>query len=53
MPKQLSILLVVVAAVLIVVGRLNHKTRYGNWVAMVGYALLAVVGVLILTLGAG
>ncbi len=42
MSRSLAILLVVVAAVLIVVGRLNHGTRRGNRVAVAGYAVLIV-----------
>ncbi len=39
------ILPVVVAAVLIVYGRVNRRSRWGNWIAVVGYALLAVTAV--------
>lgn len=35
------VLPVVVAAILIVVGRVNHRRRWGNWVAVAGYGLLA------------
>ena len=33
--------LVIVAAVLIVVGRVNHRRPWGNRVAVAGYALIA------------
>jgi hypothetical protein len=36
------ILPVVVAAILIVYGRVNHHRRWGNWIAVAGYAVLAV-----------
>ena len=48
MPRELLLALVVVAAVLIVVGRLNHRTGWGNWVALAGFAVLALDGVLAL-----
>jgi hypothetical protein len=31
-----------VAVILIVVGRVKHRTGWGNWVAVAGYAVLAV-----------
>jgi hypothetical protein len=46
MPQPVLIALVVVSAVLIVSGRLNRKTRWGNWVAVVGFAVLALAAVL-------
>ncbi len=48
MPRELLLILVVVAAVSIVVGRLNHRTRWGHWVAVAGYALLLFDGALAL-----
>jgi hypothetical protein len=36
------ILPVVVAATLIVFGRVNRRRPWGNWVAVAGYSLLAV-----------
>ncbi len=42
MPVPLLGLPLAVAVVLIVIGRLNHRARWGNRVALVGYALLAV-----------
>jgi hypothetical protein len=41
MSQALLIGLVVVAASLIVSGRVNHRTRWGNWVALGGFAVLA------------
>lgn len=40
------IALVVVAAILIVFGRLNHRTRWGNRVAVAGFAVLALAALL-------
>lgn len=31
-----------VAVVLIVYGRVNRRSRWGNWIAVAGYAVLAV-----------
>ncbi len=38
--------LVVVAAVLIVFGRVNRRTRWGNWIAVAGFAVLALAALL-------
>lgn len=46
MPQPLLLALVVVSAVLIVFGRLNHRTRWGNWVAVAGFAVLALAALL-------
>ena len=40
------IALVVVAAILIVFGRVNRRTRWGNWVAVAGFAVLALAALL-------
>lgn len=40
------IALVVVAAILIVFGRVNRGTRWGNWVAVAGFAVLALAALL-------
>ncbi len=48
MPRAIAILLVVVAVVLIVSGRVYRRRRWGNWVAVAGYATLAVAGALVL-----
>ncbi len=40
----------VVAVVLIVYGRVNRRRRYGNWIAVGGYAVLAVTIVVALVL---
>lgn len=42
--------LVAVAAVLIVSGRLNRRGRWGNWVAVAGYGLLLVAAVVALAI---
>jgi uncharacterized membrane protein YozB (DUF420 family) len=44
--SPLLFLPVIVAAVLIVYGRANRHRRWGNWLAVAGYALLAVTGVI-------
>lgn len=46
MPQTVLIALVVVAAILIVFGRLNRRTRWGNWVAVAGFAVLALAALL-------
>ncbi|MGC8633229.1 MAG: hypothetical protein ACP5VP_00945 [Candidatus Limnocylindrales bacterium] len=32
----------VIAVILIVYGRVNHRSRWGNWIALAGYATLAI-----------
>ena len=46
MSRPIAILLVAVAVVLIVIGRVNHRVWWGNRVAIVGYAALALAAVL-------
>jgi hypothetical protein len=46
MPQPVLIALVAVAAILIVTGRLNRRTRWGNWVAVAGFAVLALAALL-------
>jgi uncharacterized membrane protein (UPF0136 family) len=46
MPQPALISFVVVSAVLIVGGRLNHRTRWGTRVAIAGFAVLALVALL-------
>jgi hypothetical protein len=46
MPQWVLIALVVVSAILIVTGRLNRRTRWGNWVAVAGFAVLALAALL-------
>jgi hypothetical protein len=46
MSQPILIALVVVAASLIVLGRLNHRARWGNWLAVAGFALLALAALL-------
>ena len=48
MSNPVLILSVVVAAILIVYGRVNHRRRWGNWIAVAGYAVLAVTAVIAL-----
>lgn len=42
MSDPIFILPVVVAASLIVYGRVNRRRRWGNWIAVAGYTLLAI-----------
>lgn len=42
------ILPVVVAAILIVCGRANRRTRWGNLIAIAGYVVLAATAVIVL-----
>ncbi len=52
MSSRALILPVLVAAVLIVYGRVNRRSRWGNWIAVVGYAVLAVtIAVALVTRG--
>jgi len=44
--QPLLIALVVVSAILIVFGRINRRTRWGNWVAIAGFAALALAALL-------
>ena len=46
MSQRVLIALVVVAAILIVFGRVNRRTRWGNWVAVAGFAVLALAALL-------
>jgi hypothetical protein len=39
---------VAVAAILIVYGRVNRRRRWGNWIAIAGYAVLAITGIAVL-----
>ena len=42
MSSPVLILPIAVAVILIVYGRVNHRRRWGNWIAVAGYAVLAV-----------
>ena len=46
MPQPILIALVAVSAILIVAGRLNRRARWGNWVAVAGFAVLALAALL-------
>ncbi len=43
--------LAIVSAILIVVGRVNRRSRWGNWVAIAGYGLLVLAGIVVLVGG--
>ena len=45
------IALVVVSAILIVYGRVYHRSRWGDWIAVAGFAVLVLAGVLALLSG--
>lgn len=45
MSSPILILPVAVAVILIVYGRINHGRRWGNRIAVAGYAVLAVTAV--------
>jgi len=45
------ILPVGISAILIIYGRFYHRSRWGSWIAVAGYALLAVTAVVALVLG--
>ena len=50
--RPIAIMLVVVSAILIVYGRVNHRSRWGNWIARSrGFAVLVLAGVLALLSG--
>ena len=51
MSRPVLIVLLTVAVILIVQGRRSHQQRYGNLVAVAGFALLVLTGVLRLLLG--
>ncbi len=44
----LATLLAVVSAILILFGRINRDLWWGNWIAVVGFAVLVVAGALVL-----
>jgi|NGEPerStandDraft_6_1074524.scaffolds.fasta_scaffold180022_3 protein-S-isoprenylcysteine O-methyltransferase Ste14 len=49
--RPIAIMLVVVSAILIVCGRVNHRSRWGDWIAVAGFAVLVLAGVLALLSG--
>ena len=50
MSRPIVILPVVIAAILIVYGRVNHRQRWGNAIAFAGYAVLAITAVITLVM---
>jgi hypothetical protein len=46
--SPIAIALAMVSAILIVVGRVNHESWWGNWMAVAGFAVLVVAGALVL-----
>lgn len=46
MSQPVVIALVVVSAILIVIGRVYRRTKWGNWVAVAGFAVLALAALL-------
>jgi ABC-type Fe3+ transport system permease subunit len=51
MSRPFATLLAIVSAILIVYGRVNHRSRWGNWIAVAGFAVLVLAGVLVLLAG--
>ena len=51
MRNPVLILPLVVAVILIVYGRVNRRSRWGNWIAVAGYAVLALTIVVALATG--
>jgi cytochrome c biogenesis protein CcdA len=49
--RPIAIMLVVVSAILIVYGRVNRRSRWGDWIAVAGFAVLVLAGVLALLSG--
>ncbi len=52
MRDPILVLPVIVAVILIVAGRVNRRRPWGNWVAVAGYAVLAVTAFFALVLRA-
>jgi hypothetical protein len=48
MLRSVAIGLAIVSAILIVVGRVNHRKSWGNWVAAAGYGVLVLAGIVAL-----
>lgn len=46
MSQPALIALVVLSTILIVFGRVNRRSRWGNWVAVAGFAVLALAALL-------
>ena len=51
MRNPILVLPLVVAVVLIVYGRVNRRSRRGNWIAVAGYTVLALTIVFALATG--
>ena len=49
--RPIAIMLVVVSAILIVYGRVNHRSRWGDWIAVAGFAVLVVAALVFLVEG--
>lgn len=45
MLRSVAIGLAIVSAILIVVGRVNRRSSWGNWVAVAGYAVLVLAAI--------
>ena len=48
MLRSVAIGLAIVSAILIVVGRVYRRRSWGNWVAIAGYAILALAAIVAL-----
>jgi len=49
--RPIAIMLVIVSAILIVYGRVNHRSRWGDSIAVAGFAVLVLAGFLALLSG--
>jgi hypothetical protein len=44
--RPIPIVLAVVSAILILFGRVNHQSSWGDWVVVAGFAVLVVAAIL-------
>jgi hypothetical protein len=44
--RPVPIALAVVAAIVILIGRVNHQSSWGDWVVIAGFALLVIAAIL-------
>ena len=51
MRNPILLLPLVVAVILIVYGRVTRRSRWGNWIAVAGYSVLAITIVVALATG--
>ncbi len=51
MVRSVAFGLAIVSAILIVTGRVNKRTSWGNWIAVAGYGLLALAAIVVFVAG--